>query len=961
MVKSVELTSAQLKKLDPALRKACEVDATTRAAVANALSRGLDYSTINNYYKENSWLIEGLIVERNSDDNSVVPPSEGRAVSAMTNKADRELLTTEWQGYYRDRYTNNRNEARHDMIRLLCNKEVKKVQTAYSDLWRQTGFDPKNPEKRNASMRLRISYINGTPERQAEYQRKVDAYVEQHKNDLKDPTLIAAYRNAFAPKTLGDNIATNTRGTIEELTEADLRALAQFEVLNEMTKIGPGGMSEEDVAMACEEMAIDAITDRNINRGLVKVSEYKEQIRQIKQQYAKLPEIQQRTATYFSAKMQLEDLIEKETDPAKKAEYERNLADLTTQFEQDCFNALPKDAQKKISKLEKKIAEESKKAGDKENDFFNENIDELVELAAEVQVQIDIQKQKYDQRTKEAPAFSTLDKEVQEFVKLNPEDFGCRRVSAGETPDFESSATGEKVGYKFDFAKFQERMLYYSQRGRTSGEFQTNQEGCDYYCDLAEVDNCFKGVAFGGLGDDADVKRKLVKKSMEAAGITTEADRTAMQRMAHILKCAGIGAVTGALGVLAADGIAALKTCKFTENVYELAQLTGMIPVTLSDTVSLTGKFTKDYNLSGDDGTWGFHNDYHLSGDDASYSGEAFWSWDGEVNHEHNGILIETIPIHADGSIPYSGNDGHWTYDLVVDEHGNNAHWEYVHHVNEDVTLTDNVTLRGEVANPDANRELYEKGQEKTRKVRPKLSSAEVYGYAATAGAIAGAVKGAFDAHNIKDKGLRKEAEAMRVISQKDVRTTPHVDEDEGDGDDEVYPPEPEYEEEFCKYQIVEDVAPVAATPDEDVYNLKMNQKGNVIFWYQTADAYDIPEGLTARDVYWVIRELNGDPHHNKYAPDEVGLPKEITVKGKKVYRKDEFNIKGITYKPTGKGNGNGVGQTYVGKKGTPGREGEYSGRDCGGNVIQGGMTNAQAQQWIIDNPGKRTRKPKAD
>ncbi len=119
----------------------------------------------------------------------------------------------------------------------------------------------------------------------------------------------------------------------------------------------------------------------------------------------------------------------------------------------------------------------------------------------------------------------------------------------------------------------------------------------------------------------------------------------------------------------------------------------------------------------------------------------------------------------------------------------------------------------------------------------------------------------------------------------------------------------------------------------EDVVNLRMNEPCNVIFWYQTADAYPLPDGFKKQDVYNKIRELNGDPNHDKYPPSVVGLPPEITIRNKKgqevtIKRLEEFNIKGRCYKPTGKGN-RGTGSTYVGAAAVEGKPGNYRVYDC--------------------------------
>lgn len=153
-------------------------------------------------------------------------------------------------------------------------------------------------------------------------------------------------------------------------------------------------------------------------------------------------------------------------------------------------------------------------------------------------------------------------------------------------------------------------------------------------------------------------------------------------------------------------------------------------------------------------------------------------------------------------------------------------------------------------------------------------------------------------------------------------------------------------------------------TADENVFHLRMNDKGNVIFWYQTADAYPIPEGFTKRDIYNAVREKNGDPEHKKYPPDVVGLPEFLELKDKngnivRINRKEKFNIKGIDYiPPKGKGNGLGKGKTYVGFKGTPaveGRPGNYRVYDCNtGHVYVDNLPSAEAaQRWIDEQQSK--------
>lgn len=153
-------------------------------------------------------------------------------------------------------------------------------------------------------------------------------------------------------------------------------------------------------------------------------------------------------------------------------------------------------------------------------------------------------------------------------------------------------------------------------------------------------------------------------------------------------------------------------------------------------------------------------------------------------------------------------------------------------------------------------------------------------------------------------------------------------------------------------------------TPDENVFPLRMNDKCNVIFWYQTADAYEIPDGMKKQAVYNAVRDANGDPQHNKYAPDVVGLPEYLEIKDKngnivKVKRKEHFEIKGQCYTPPPNAKKlGGKGKTYQGRKGTAavqGTPGNFRVYDCQtGHVYVSGLPSRQAaENWIWDHQSK--------
>ncbi len=92
--------------------------------------------------------------------------------------------------------------------------------------------------------------------------------------------------------------------------------------------------------------------------------------------------------------------------------------------------------------------------------------------------------------------------------------------------------------------------------------------------------------------------------------------------------------------------------------------------------------------------------------------------------------------------------------------------------------------------------------------------------------------------------------------------------------------------------------------PEENVYMLDMRPDGKPVFLYQTADAYEIPDGVNPKDVYSAVRDFNGFDK-NSYPPSEIALPEVLTVTKDgqtfEIRRKEEFQIKGndINYSGT--------------------------------------------------------------
>ncbi len=916
----------QWKNLDPVVKKACENNVNFKDGVLRALERGLTIDQINEFYSTGAGAstVKGLAVER-TEEGKVKPPPENSA-ELMYNKDFREVATAQWQEYFKDRYTNNKEEARHDMIRILHHKEVQQLQKTFVDLWAAT--DSTDPGKRLAAIRLKMKYVSENEAKHKQVEAEAQKFIDQYKDKLDDPALVSKYKLAFAPETAKQGAKSNTTDIhLTKLTMEDLKALAQFEAVNNIP------MTLDELGMACEELAIDAIADRNLNAGIIEANGYKEQIKQIRQQNAKIPAIVELTERYEREALGIERQMEN-ADDAKKAELSKELELIKKKYNEDCEAALPDDAKKQIQKLQEKASKVADKTSSKEAEWLDKNLDKLAELAADAQVAIDLQKYKYTKTP--APDFAQLDDDVKALVQQNPALF-CDEVT---DPNDEKlvhvqTATGKK--YVFNPMKFKEHMLACSQTGKTSGENQTKQDGLDYFCDLQEVDLNYKGIVYGSLGDDKEVKRKVLKKAMEAAGITTEVDKTAQKRFAHVLKSAGIGALSGAGAVLASDLIATMRTCEFTEKIYELAQLTKMIPFEVVDEIRISEHLSGNdahyegtgiLHVTGDDATYSGTGSIRVTGDDATYSGSGSirvtgddatwdaivpWQAEGVSIHEYlvydfeNGILAgertatSEVPWSASGEkhvsgsngkydtvreYTYEGSDGHYDTYREYAYKGDDGVWHYDYQYNEDRII------KGEVANPDAERELYEQKGEEKRKLHPQFSGLGAYATAAGIGALAGAITGLMTMNKVKDDGLRRDAQVIRVVSQKETRPTPKTP---------TTPPAQSTQTQSSTIKIVPVKEPDKTIEEEEITTVPVEVKarvikdGNVYYqgWQTLQKAYGAPNSAHFRN--WFRQQFLNGKDIWEIGSTKTG-PKTQHFEGKIQYTDKKGKVHNLTF-----------------------------------------------------------------
>lgn len=670
----------------------------------------------------------------------------------------------------------------------------------------------------------------------------------------------------------------------------------------------------------------------------------------------------------------------------------------------EAYDALPQKVKDKITKLEAKIQKTMKESNEENNKVLTDNLDDIAKIMAETQIHKQRAEHKFNTTVVK---YDKLDKDIKEWIQETPEDFfekadektadyvqevHVKDDKGRPTFDKDGNPVVEKKYWKFSSDMFKNQMLAYSNDNNLDNDETTDAaHNADYRADLQDR----KKITRARKGEEAKHKfgdRRFAAKCFKTAGIEIEGDRTTGLRLAHVGKAMAKGFVAGSTAGLLAEY---LSTTKVVESkFFQLVQYSGSVPWTkmvhYSKTVQGTSQYNQQVVAEGDvttyvefdyegDAKWQYEGDHGYSGTGVA-QGEYGGTTTGKVPVTHtdyqNGIpigeyteMVEvtlpyggkieipygyegTIHVSADGTVHYSGTvGGNVTqhYRQVIDVNGE-VHWEAV--VEDDIEVSGEAEYSGE------------KEVSGTTRGRAKINMKNVLGIG-IGSAIAAGIASLPDLPKIVDEGMRSETIKRDVLAKKGVEKAPTP----------PTPPTPQApptppgqtvtpnEDKTC-YDVdgIEAVPEVAATPDENVFNLEMNKKGNVIFWYQTADAYPLPPGFRKQDIYNKIRELNGDPDHTRYAPNIVGLPEKITLIAKDgsevtINRLEKFNIKGIDYRPP-KANGKpkkgpGVGKTYQGYKGTPGiqgRPGNYRVFDCNtGKTIKDGFASREAAERYMD------------
>ena len=157
---------------------------------------------------------------------------------------------------------------------------------------------------------------------------------------------------------------------------------------------------------------------------------------------------------------------------------------------------------------------------------------------------------------------------------------------------------------------------------------------------------------------------------------------------------------------------------------------------------------------------------------------------------------------------------------------------------------------------------MYEQTGTQKRKFHPKFSSIGVYGIAAASGGFTGMLRGIFTANKVRDEGLRRDAEVMRVVSQKEIRTPdPTPPTQPTQPTQPVTPVQPTTPEQSYTIKIDKDTTPDQEKLHSDVKTVSVEvaapvKRGNKVYyqgWQTLQKAYNAPNTSNFRN--WFRKE----------------------------------------------------------------------------------------------------------
>ncbi len=592
--------------------------------------------------------------------------------------------------------------------------------------------------------------------------------------------------------------------------------------------------------------------------------------------------------------------IEAARNPQKMAEIkrlEKERADARNTAQTEVYNTLPDKVKKEIKKKEVKIQKLMGDAYKAKEKLLADKTNDIIEVMAETQVEKQLAEIKFKNTKVD---FAKLDKDIQEWIKSNPEAF-CDEIEYGSTGST-FHTTEELTGveniqddgirntkthfWKFNEQKFKDFMLAQSNDyNLDNSDAKDPYNHADYYADLQERNRIIRQRK----GDEAAVKSKLsdrrfAAKCYKAAGIEFEGDRSVGKKIGHLAGAFAKGFIVGSVAGAAAEYLSTTKIVK--SDFFKLVQISGTVPWTKMIHVEGDAAYHTQVEVSGT-ATGQVSLDYSGTADySGTVTGTATGSYSGvasdvvTVTHTdwQNGIPQGTYDQNIQVDIPYSGEveipyeqgysgsvgysgtatgEASIGYHQVVDVDGT-VHWEK------------DVEVSGEA---EYHREEEVRG---TTSGRPDINFGNIMKIGIASG-VANVLRELPGIGKVKDEGMRDKAIRRQVLAEKGVDEPPK-------------PPVPQPKKpqtvEIPEYDVIGNDGTKGTPEKTEIHTEEVNVKkgykrnGTVHYWgWKTlANAYEVPNTKEFRNWF---REtyLNGNDIWTAGATQH--FEKEITFNGK--------------------------------------------------------------------------------
>ena len=373
------ISDSQWSKLSP--RRVQELCQTPQGAaqIGRLLQRNIAPKDINEYFE--NLAVQGLSVEKEETSTEITPEDTPEEVAAkqkdkleqlrtdalkitpemMDDKDLRELNKSQWEHYFLERYKQNTDEARRDIVQVMYHKEVREMKQTLQGMMRDTkaekmlkskylaeGFATEEEKERYEARKaeLRKLYME---EPRAKYDEQIKGLQEQlSKLDENDTEGRAAIEKQIADvreqrERACDKAALDAYNSIrpphEKVQEKDWvqegehLSTEQIEAILDLKALDAFDITEGKI----EEMAISAVSEHKFNKGVADVTKMREEIAKIKEENI-TDEVKRIQGKAIMADRAYDEQIstllqEAETDESLKLRQEAAEANLATRLE----------------------------------------------------------------------------------------------------------------------------------------------------------------------------------------------------------------------------------------------------------------------------------------------------------------------------------------------------------------------------------------------------------------------------------------------------------------------------------------------------------------------------------------------------------------------------------------------------------------------------------------------------